>query len=323
MLGHMEQYDAAPPPPPRIPGLSTLRLLGVGGRSAVWLVQCTAAAIRSITWVGAGAPRRLALKVPLQAPRGAPSLRSAQQELEAMLPLVHPHLVRPWGVLSTAEGSPGLLLQPYTAGSLAQLLRSVDRLSLGQMVTALTPVAQALEHLHTRGAAHGDLSAANILLDPAGRPALGDLGDAAVLGMPNRWGSPEQDVAALAAVGWAVLTGREPGPAAARAPLQSLLPESPDPLAELLEEALSPLPGCRPLAGEFAAELYACAEPEPLDLLPAVDDAALAELPTTMAAPAQADRNRPGWHIPGTRQLRNAVKRLWRPARKQTPTVLS
>ncbi|GFZ80422.1 protein kinase domain-containing protein [Nesterenkonia alkaliphila] len=313
----MEHYDAAPPPPPRIPGLSTLRLLGVGGRSAVWLVQCTAAAERTITWVGAGAPRRLALKIPLQAPRGAASLRSAQGELEAMLPLIHPHLVRPWGVLATAEGRTGLLLEPYTAGSLAQLLSSVGRLSPGQAVTALTPVAQALEHLHSRGAAHGDLSCANILLSPEGRPALGDLGDAAVLGMPNRWGSPEQDIADLAAVGWAALTGHEPGPSAARAPLQSLLPRAPEPLAALLEEALSPLSGCRPLAGEFAVELYACAAPEPLDLLPAIDDAALAEVPTRMASISQAGHSRRGWG------LRNAVKRLWGPARKRTPTVVN
>ncbi|WP_191089936.1 protein kinase domain-containing protein [Nesterenkonia ebinurensis] len=310
----MEHDDAATLPPPRIPGLAPLRLLGVGGRSAVWLVQCTAAAARTITWVGDGPPQKLALKLPLSRARSAPSLRSAQQELEAMLPLVHDHLVRPWGVLSTSQGSTGILLQPYTAGSLGQLLHSAGPLSSNELVTALTPVAQALEHLHTQGAAHGDVSAANILLTPEGEPALGDLGDSAVLGTGARGGTPEQDVMALAGVAWEALTGSQPPATALRAPLQSLLPGVPTELAELLESALGSVPGELPLAGEFAAELYACAEPEPLSLLPTIDDHAVMEMPTIMpgAGPAHTSK------LPFSKRL----FRVWRKRPASAPSTI-
>ncbi|WP_120005285.1 protein kinase domain-containing protein [Nesterenkonia muleiensis] len=269
---------------PRVPGLEPLRLLGVGGRSAVWLVRRTPAAEHTISWAGSAPPSTLALKLPLGAVRSTPALRAAREELEAMLPLAHEHVVRPWGVLRTPEGTAALLLEPYTAGSLAQLLRATGTLSVGETVTALTPVAQALAHVHACGAAHGDVTAANVLLTPEGRPALADLGDAVLLGMDSAHGSSQQDVAALAAVTWRCLTGREPEEVSLRVPLQSLRPDIPDQLVELLESALSPHAGERPLAGEFASELYCAAEPEPLNLLRHVDDEALAEVPTCLPA---------------------------------------
>lgn len=273
----------------KIPGLQPLRLLGVGGRSSVWLVRRTAAAEHTISWVGPEAPAILALKRPLDASRSAPSLRAAAQELQAMLPLAHEHLVRPWGVTRIQCGTTGLLMDPYTAGSLAQLLHATGTLSLGETVTALTPVAQALSHLHARGAAHGDVSAANILLTPEGRPALADLGDSVLLGMHSRDGNPAQDVAALAAVAWQCLTGRQPEDSRLRVPLQTLRPEIPEPTVQLLESALSPRSAERPTAVEFAAELFDAAEPEPLNLLRHIDDDALTEMPTCLP-----DTQKPG-----------------------------
>lgn len=270
------------PIPPRVAGMVTERLLGIGGRSAVWLVQCRLPSASAIIWAGPNPPDRLALKVPLSTGRSSPPLRSAQRELEAMLPLVHEFMVRPWGLVTTAENQTALLLEACTAGSLGQLRRSAGPLSPGQCVTALTPVAQALAHLHERGAAHGDVTAANILLTPEGRPALGDLGDAVLLGMDAAYGTAEDDVRALGSVAWGCLTGREPEPAPRRVPLQSLVPGAGDELTELLEASLSPHPAERPLAGEFAAELYSAVRADPLDLLPAVDDATLAELPTVL-----------------------------------------
>src|SRR5690625_45077 len=181
---------------PQVPGLGMGRLLGVGGRAAVWLVHTrTGAEPRSnaeVVWVNGGAevPRQLALKVPLEKPRAVMSLHSGRQELEAMLPLHHDHLVRAWGLTRT-QGVPGVLLDAYPAGSLAQLLRSAGRLSAGAVVTALTPVASALDHLHLLGACHGDVSAANILLSYEGRPALADVGEAALLGMGSAHGTPD------------------------------------------------------------------------------------------------------------------------------------
>lgn len=209
-----------------------------------------------------------------------------------MLPLCHDHLVRAWGITRSAE-TPGVLMDAYAAGSLAQLLRSAGRLDPGALVTALTPVASALEHLHMRGASHGDVSAANILLSVDGRPALADLGESVLLGMESRHGSPAADVAALGGVAWQALTGRQPDPGTRRAPLGALRPDLPVSAVTLLEEAMSAAAADRPSAGEFAAELYACAEPAPLQLADHVDDEALAELPTQL--PQRREPGPPRW----------------------------
>lgn len=284
--------------PPKIPGLNVVRLLGVGAQAAVWLVRPAVSRRQrsdaSVVWVaGAGQiPTELAWKVPLAQPRAVTSLRSCRQELEAMLPLAHEHLVRAWGITRSA-GAPGVLMDSCAAGSLAQLLRSAGRLDPGALVTALTPVASALQHLHHQGASHGDVSAANILLSVDGRPALADLGEAALLGMEARHGSAAADVAALGHVAWQALTGRAPDPGLRRAPLGALRPDLPVALLSLLEEAMSADAAQRPSAEEFAAELYACAEPAALRLADHVDDEALAELPTQL--PERREPGPPRW----------------------------
>ncbi|WP_300344283.1 protein kinase [Nesterenkonia sp.] len=293
--------------------LVPLKLLGVGGRSAVWLVERTGQRSSSVTWVTGGdaPPVQLALKVPLQAPRTAPSLRSGVQELQAMLPLIHEHLVRPWGLVTTENG-PGLLMDAYPAGSLARLLRSGHRLSPGEVVTVFSPVAAALEHVHAHGASHGDVSTANILLSSEGRPVLADLGDAALLGMGASQAAPEADLAALAAAAWEALTGRAPEEGSRRPPLGAVRSDVPAAMVDLLEEALSPSPPGLS-AGQFAVELYDAAAAHPVDLTDHVDDETLAELPTRLpASPA------PGRFSAALARLR---RRLWGPALRRVPTV--
>lgn len=233
-----------------------------------------------------------------------------------MVPLLHEHIVRPWGIMQTPGGT-AVLLTPYTAGSLSQLLRSCGVLTAGQTVTALTPIALALEHLHRRGAAHGDVTAANVLLAPDGRPALSDLGDTVLLGMAAPAGSPAGDVQALARVAWQCLTGRLPEEPRNRPPLGAICPETTETLAELLEEALSPLAEDRPTAGELASELYACASAEPLELLPHVDDEALAEVPTRLPASTRREHRPRG--LRG--RAHRLARRLWGPSRRRTPTM--
>lgn len=308
-------FSPLPSQTPCVPGLVTERLLGIGGRSSVWLVRQGPSVAPTLTWAGENPPRTLALKVPLGALRTAPPLRSAQRELEAMLPLMHQYLVRPWGVVRTSDGQPGLLLQPFTAGSLAQLQRAVGVLNAGECVTAVSPIAQALAHLHESGAAHGDVTAANILLTPEGRPALGDLGDSVLLGMDSAHGTPESDVKSLAAVAWSCLTGREPESVDRRPPLQSLVPGVSDQFTELLEAALSATPSQRPLAGEFAADLHECASPEPLDILSAADDHALTEVPTVIPQMRLSSPGRSAWKCL-IRRLRILVRG---PARRRVP----
>lgn len=289
-----------PSSPVKIPGLTPLRPLGVGGRCAVWLARRTCGADSAVDWIlpSKKLPETVALKIPLQSARGSVPTRTLRAELEAMVPLLHEHLVKPLGIASTA-GAPVLILQAYTGGSLARFLRTSRMLTPGQAVTVFSPVAQALAHLHDCGAAHGDVSAANILLTPEGRPGLADLGDSTLLGMEHTAGTAAEDIRQLAIATWYALTGQLPDGDQRRAPLAALLPRARRELGVLLEDALEADPGSRPSAWEFASEIYRCAEPEALDMTAHADDATLQELPTVLPA-----TQKPGPHRRGTGFLR-------------------
>lgn len=290
VLGGSAGQDSAPPhaalaglEPPSVPGLQVIRLLGLGGRAAVWQVQRATGWRTAGSWVSTRGtpPQTLALKCPVKQPRSAPSLRSGRQELEALRHLDHPHVIRAWGVVEWGPMT-AVALDACAAGSLAQYLRTSGTLSIGELVTTLSPIASAVDHLHHHGAAHGDITAANILLHTDGSPVLSDLADAAVLGLPAVVATPADDVQALARIAWYALTGAEPGPTAQRPPLAALRPEVPMSLGDLLEDSLNENPDQRPTAGEFALELFDTAAPKSLNLVSAVDDEALCEIPTVL-----------------------------------------
>lgn len=302
-------------PPPRVPGWEVLRELGRGGSSTVWLVA------------DAGGTRA-ALKVPDRPAEGPAALLDV--EMRAVGDLRHDHVVRPLGVVETDAG-PGLLSEYHPGGSLGTLVRAAGPLPLGQVITVLVPMAQALQALHERGVVHGDVSPGNILFTVQGRPALADLGSSRVLGGaehrlgtpgfsapeladggrpgPARHGAsaagpggldPAADLYSLAAVGWYALTGRAPSRTASRAPLPMILPEIPREVVDLLEAGLDEDPERRPGAEHFAVACYRWAAPEPLDLYPAATPEVARELPTRRRAPAagkHAGRHR--WALRG------------------------
>lgn len=316
---------------PSVPGFAVRRQLGEGGGSTVWLLR-----VQQRTGRFRDLPDEVALKLPRGGSGGEPQQSPGQQEegqgregreeaersrgqladiraeLHAMEPLRHEHIVRVYGAVETSQGT-GLLLEAYAGGPLSAVVRAEGGLSPGQLVTAATPVAQALAHLHTQGAAHGDISPGNILLAPDGRPALADLGEAQLLGMPQSARgtegflaperedlvredrrlrsrarhvasrlAPEADVYSLAAVCWFVLTGEPPLPERERPPLPTLCAQAPPRLVALLEDGLSALPEDRPTAAEFAHDLYRAVPAEPLDLGAHVNDEVLPELPTRL-----------------------------------------
>jgi eukaryotic-like serine/threonine-protein kinase len=284
-------------PRPTVHGWEVRRELGRGGSSTVWLVadaQGTEAALK-IPDRGIDAPAEL-----------------LDIEMRAVGELAHDHLVRPLGVVRTDRG-PGLLSEYLPGGSLGALVRAAGPLPLGQVVTVLVPVAQALQGLHGHGVVHGDLSPGNILFSVRGRPAVSDLGASRLLGGPAhrtgtpgfcapeldaggepagreaRPGMPDQtsaglepaaDVYSLAAVGWFALTGRAPARTASRAPLPLIVPDIPPEVVDLLEAALDEDPARRPSAERFAVACYRWAEPEPVDLYPAASPEVARELPT-------------------------------------------
>ncbi|MDB4916289.1 MAG: protein kinase [Gemmatimonadetes bacterium] len=122
----------------------------------------------------------------------------------------------------------------YVRGpSLADRLRLEGALLAGEAVRILAEVADALECAHRAGVIHRDIKPANILLDEdSGRAMLADFGiskvqgagdsltaSGMIVGTPH-FMSPEQvrgsavnersDIYSLGAVGYAMLTGREP-----------------------------------------------------------------------------------------------------------------
>jgi hypothetical protein len=159
---------------------------------------------------------------------------------------------------------------------------------LSRVVQDLRGLAGALRHLHARGLVHRDVSPGNVILRPEGGAVLIDFDHAflveagppegvGVVGTPGyvapevvlggpRAASPATDVYGLAAVGYALLTGRAPAegedvletlagaqvPPPRPADLGLALPPA---LESALLEGLWPDPARRPTAHAFARAL--------------------------------------------------------------------
>ena len=85
----------------------------------------------------------------------------------------HPHVARLREVRET--GTEWLLFSQYVvAGTLTALLSRRGPLTDGELVTLLSPLAEALDYLHRTGLTHGRVTPANIMFDADGRPVLTD-----------------------------------------------------------------------------------------------------------------------------------------------------
>ena len=153
--------------PWKLHGYTVERLLGRGASSEVWRARSNASG-------EAVALKRLPLAGPEQA-------RRAHAEAAMLTVLDHPNLVRLHDLLTT-EDSLVLVLDLADGGSLADLLAARGRLTPGEVITAIAPVAAALAHVHRSGVVHGDVSPANVLFTPGGVALLADLGVARLTG---------------------------------------------------------------------------------------------------------------------------------------------
>jgi len=144
---------------------------GVGGGGPVWT------ATRPVP--GGGAPERVVVQR-VEVPDGEPGQALADR-LRALCAVDHPHLAPVADVLDlppSAAGRPrawAVLLAEIPGATVAALLAARGRLSAGEVVTLTVPVAGALDALHRLGLVHGDVSPANIVVRPDGRPVLIDL----------------------------------------------------------------------------------------------------------------------------------------------------
>lgn len=283
---------------PEVPGFAVERLLGQGGSAVVWLAREQTTA-RNVAVKCFRARRAKGTEVVTE--------DAVRREIRILSVLDHPHLVKAHDAVrlpGQPDGGTALVMDYAPGGSLAALVASRGRLTVGETVTVLTPLAQVLGYLHSKGFTHSDVSPGNVLFTGQGKPLLADLGIARMLGDPGsaanpgtpgfvdpapvdavRGLQPERDVYSTAAVGWFCLTGHAPPHTADRPPLSLLVPEVPGELAAALEAGLSEDRRRRPTAAALATAVYRSASPRPLDLAASVHPSVLPELLTRRHVP--------------------------------------
>ncbi|CAM3190794.1 Serine/threonine-protein kinase PrkC [Arthrobacter ulcerisalmonis] len=299
---------------PTAAGYDVGRRLGRGGSASVWLVQDqrTRQEYALKCFDAAGRPET-----------GRADEDAIRREVRILSVLDHAHLVKARSVIRVndfalatsggqgeVQGPVGLLMDYAPGGSLAALLSARTQISVGETVTVLTPLAQALAYLHGKGFTHGDVSPGNVLFTAHGKPLLADLGVARMLGEPAadatsgtagfvdpapldvvRAGlQPERDVYSLAALGWFCLTGTAPGRTRDRAPLPLLVPEVPVDLVTALEAGLNEDRRQRPTAAAFAVALFRSAAARPVDLAGSVHSSVVPQLLTRRQEPVPTRR---------------------------------
>ncbi len=144
-----------------IDGYRIRRALGAGSVGTAWLA-------RDLT-----SGRFVVIKrVPVSV---VPAPEVLRRDLALARGLDHPHVVRVIEVRQVSRE--WLVVSDYApAGSLTDLLNRRGPLSTGELVTLLTPIAQALAAAEKTALTHDHLGTGDIVLTADGRPLLSDLG---------------------------------------------------------------------------------------------------------------------------------------------------
>lgn len=204
-------------PPPEIEGLTWVRALGSGGFADVHLYRQFLPA------------RDVAVKV-VRDPTESGSVDEMHREADTTAAVAgHPAVIELHGAGTTADGRPYLIMEYCPVADIGEQARARP-MAVDRTLDLIIRVCGGVEALHRAGLVHRDIKPSNIMLDAYGRPVLADFGVAAPIGElePGRldgfsvlWAPPEQqdarthahptqDVWALAATTWTLLTGRSP-----------------------------------------------------------------------------------------------------------------
>lgn len=231
---------------PQIPGLTELRPLGAGGFATVYRAHQQQLG------------RDVAVKIDNRALHDERDRRRFLREARAAAKLSgHPHVVGVHDANITPQGTPYLVMELCTGGSLADRLEKQGRLPHEQVRELGIKLADALAAAHAEGVLHRDIKPGNILVDRYGTPKVADFGLAALLDAqggstvtrdalspsfapPEAFAmaqpTPQADVYSLAATLYTLLAGRPPRPVPW--PITSF-----DHLGEVLRQPVPPVNG--------------------------------------------------------------------------------
>lgn len=145
--------------PEDLAGYSLRRRLGSGSAGALWQVRDLATGRHAVL-----------RRIPVTAIQREEQFRD---ELIVLGRINHPHITPILEVRETATEW-FVFSQYVVALSLTEVLRRRGTMSPGEIVTLLSPLADALHYLHHCGLIHGHVTPPNILIDVEGRPILTD-----------------------------------------------------------------------------------------------------------------------------------------------------
>lgn len=147
-----------------VAGLSLSRRLAEGERATVWHALSTSGGVYAVKLFRRDIDRD-----------------SVDGELDALARAQGPHVVKLVDVSADSRGAVALVLERLRPAPLAALIAERGPLRIGEAITVLAPLAEAVARLHALGLAHGRLDAGSVLFDARGAPYLSSFGGAAVL----------------------------------------------------------------------------------------------------------------------------------------------